>query len=98
MWLLRDVSLPYFGSRAARTALTLLGIVLGVAAAVATTSVTDAVFGSFRRTIEMTAGRAELVVTNAGAGVPEVAGCVVARVMACRRWSGLTTRLASCGA
>jgi putative ABC transport system permease protein len=80
MWLLRDVSLPYFRSHAARTALTLLGIVLGVAAVVATTSVTDAVFGSFRRTIEMTAGRAELVVTNAGAGVPEELVATIAAV------------------
>ena len=49
----------------------LAGIAIGVAAIVATTSVTDAVFRSFRRTVELTAGRADVLVSNGEAGVAE---------------------------
>src|SRR5262245_16149850 len=72
MWLLRDISLPHLAAHKARTVLTLLGIAIGVGAIVATSSVTDAVFRAFRRTIEATAGRAELQIQNGGAGVPDM--------------------------
>jgi putative ABC transport system permease protein len=71
MWLLTRVSLPHLRHHAARTGLTVLGTTLGVAAMVATTSVTDAVFDSFRHSVEVTVGRAQLTLTNAGSGMPE---------------------------
>lgn len=77
MWLLREISLPHLAQHRVRTALTILGISLGVAAIVATSAVTDAVFRGFRRTVEATAGRADLVLTNGGVGVAETAVEVV---------------------
>lgn len=71
MWLIRDLSLPHLAHHKARTMLTLLGIAIGVGAIVATSSVTDAVFRSFRRTVEATAGRAELLITSGSGGVSE---------------------------
>ena len=71
MWLLSAISLPYFARHTGRIALTLVGIALGVAATVATSSVTDSAFGSFRQAVEATAGRADFHLTNGGAGVPE---------------------------
>src|SRR5262245_50470089 len=71
MWMLTALSLPHFRHHRARTMLTLVGIALGVAAMVATTTVTETVFRAFRRTVEATAGRAELQVTNGSIAVPE---------------------------
>lgn len=71
MWLLRRISLPHLLDHRARTALTVLGIALGIAAMVATTSVTEAVFRSFRHGVEVTAGRADVQLSNGSAGVPE---------------------------
>lgn len=80
MWLLRTISWPHFSRHAARSALTLLGIVIGVAAMVATVSVTEASLRSFRRMIEVTAGRADLQISNGSAGVPLALADQVARV------------------
>jgi putative ABC transport system permease protein len=71
MWLLSDITLPHLRRHALRTGLTVLGVAVGVASMVATSSITDAVLGSFRSAVEATAGRAELQATNGGAGVPE---------------------------
>jgi putative ABC transport system permease protein len=71
MWLLFEISLPHLAQYRLRTALTVLGISLGVAAIVATSTVADAVFGGFRRAVEATAGRADLHLTNSGLGVAE---------------------------
>src|SRR5262245_27786150 len=74
MWLLRDISLPHLRRHLLRTSLTVLGIAVGVASLVATTSVTGAVLQSFQNAMEASAGRAELQVTNGGAGVAEELG------------------------
>lgn len=71
MWLLRSISLPHLTRHRVRTALTLLGIAIGVGAVVATTSVTEGVFRSFRHTVEATAGRAQLQLSNGRGGVRE---------------------------
>lgn len=70
MWLLRTISWPHFSRHAARSALTLLGIVIGVAAMVATVSVTEASLRSFRHMVEATAGSADLQISNGSAGIP----------------------------
>lgn len=70
-WLLLAVSLPHLRQHSLRTALTMFGVALGVAAIVATTTVTGAVLASFRHTVETTAGNAKLQVTNGAVGVPE---------------------------
>lgn len=71
MWLLTTISLPHLRGHLWRTALTVLGIAVGVAAMIATTSVTDAVFASFQRSVEVSVGRAQLHVSNGTTGVPE---------------------------
>jgi putative ABC transport system permease protein len=71
MWLLREISLPYLRRHLTRVALTVIGISVGVAAIVATTTVTDSVFHAFERTIEATAGRCDLHLTNGTLGLPE---------------------------
>lgn len=71
MWLLRSISLPHLTRHALRTALTLFGVALGVAAVVATTAVSDSVFRSFERGVHATAGRAQLHLSNGSIGVPE---------------------------
>jgi len=80
MWLLSRVSLPHFRRHAVRTALTVFGIVLGIAAIMATTFVTDAVFQTFRHAVHATAGRADLQVTNGRAGVPESLSGAIGRL------------------
>ena len=71
LWLLHTISLPHLIRHSLRTALTLVGVALGVAAIVATTSVSDSVFRSFEHSIQESAGRAQLQVTNGSIGVPE---------------------------
>ena len=70
MWMLSELSWPHVRHHAARTALAVLGIALGVSAIVATDSVTDAVLRAFRRTVDATSGRAQLYLTSDAAGVP----------------------------
>lgn len=80
MWLFRTISWPHFSRHAARSALTLVGIVIGVAAMVATVSVTETSLRSFRRMLEVTAGSADLQISNGSAGVPLALADQVAEV------------------
>ena len=69
--LLRYVTLAQWRANALRTALTTLGLALGVAVIVAMRLVNGAVFESIRASVDDVAGRAVLSVTNGQAGVPE---------------------------
>ncbi|HWP57706.1 MAG TPA: FtsX-like permease family protein [Candidatus Acidoferrales bacterium] len=69
--LLGFVSLRHLARHRLRTALTLCGIVLGVAAITAIGMVNRTVLQSFQRTIDLVAGKAVLQVTNGESGVKE---------------------------
>jgi putative ABC transport system permease protein len=75
--LLRLISLRHLGRHRLRTALTFLGIVLGVAVIVAIAIVNRTLLRSFQRTIELIAGKAVLQVTNGESGVREALFAVV---------------------
>jgi putative ABC transport system permease protein len=62
-------SLHNLGRRKSRTLLTLLGIALGVAAVVATAVVRESAVRSLAQMFDQAAGRADLTVTNAVAGI-----------------------------
>ena len=69
--LLRLISLRHLGRHRLRTALTFLGIVLGVSVIVAIAIVNRTLLSSFQRTIELIAGKAVLQITNGEGGVGE---------------------------
>ena len=69
--LLRFFSWHHIKRHRLRTALTFLGIVLGVAVIVAIAIVNRTLLGSFQRTIELIAGKAVLQVTNGESGLRE---------------------------
>ena len=69
--LLRFLSFRHFARHRLRTALTFFGIVLGVAVITAIGMVNRTVGESFRRTIDLIAGKAVLQVTNGESGVKE---------------------------
>ena len=65
------VSWPYVRKHALRTALTLAGIVLGVAVFVAMRAANESVLGTFQQTLQRVAGATELQVTSGAAGFEE---------------------------
>ena len=69
--LLRILTWRHFQRHRLRTFLTFLGIVLGVAVIVAIAMVNRTLVSSFRRTIELVAGKAVLQVANAESGIRE---------------------------
>ncbi|MBI2987115.1 MAG: ABC transporter permease [Deltaproteobacteria bacterium] len=69
--LLRFLSWRHLRRHRLRTALTFLGIVLGVAVIVAIAIVNRTLISSFQRTIELVAGKAVLQVSNGESGVKE---------------------------
>ncbi len=71
MILLRLITWPYVRKHALRSALTLAGIVLGVAVVVAVHTANQSVLAGFQRTVDRIAGSAQLQVTAAEAGFPE---------------------------
>lgn len=70
-WLIRDVSLPSLRTHRLRSVLTLVGIVIGAQVIVAIALLNRSILASFEHTVETIAGRADLQVANAMAGVPE---------------------------
>jgi putative ABC transport system permease protein len=72
MWsLLRLVSLRHFTRSPLRTALTVFGIVVGVATLVGITAINRSVMDAFRSTIDVVAGKADLTVAAETTGFPE---------------------------
>ncbi|MBM3728793.1 MAG: FtsX-like permease family protein [Acidobacteria bacterium] len=71
MILLRLISWPYFRKHRVRSALTTLGIVLGVAVFTGMHTATQAVVGAFTRTVEQIAGKAQLQITAGESGFAE---------------------------
>ncbi len=70
-WLIRDVSVPSLRQHRLRTVLTLIGVVIGTQVVVAIAVLNRSILASFDRTVETIAGRADLQIANAMAGVPE---------------------------
>ena len=71
MILFRLISWPYVRKHAARSVLTIIGIVLGVGVFVAMHAANDSVFGSFQNTVQRVAGATQLQITAGGAGFDE---------------------------
>src|SRR3954471_24978111 len=71
MMLLRLISWPYFRKHVLRTALTVAGIVLGVAVFVGMHTANQSVLFAFSRTVDRIAGKTELQVTAGEAGFRE---------------------------
>src|SRR4051812_31367871 len=71
MRLLLLISWPYLRKHAARSLLTVVGIVLGVAVFVAMHTANEAVFFAFERTVDRIAGAAQLQITSGEGGFPE---------------------------
>ncbi len=69
--LLGPISLRRLTEHRLRTAMTVLGIALGVAVVVAVATVNEAVVGSFADTIGRVSGKVDLEVRAASAGVPD---------------------------
>ncbi len=67
----RRLSLRHFAEHRLRTALTALGIALGVAAMIGIRLVNDSASASFERSIDRMAGKAVLQIANGSAGIPE---------------------------
>ena len=71
MILFRLISWPYVRKHAVRAALTITGIVIGVAVFVAMRAANESVFGSFQNTLQRVAGATELQVTAGATGFEE---------------------------
>src|SRR5829696_7112051 len=71
MILLRLISWPYFRRHLLRTALTMAGIVLGVAVFVGMHTANQSVLFAFSRTVDRIAGKTELQVTAGETGFDE---------------------------
>lgn len=72
MWpLLRLVSLRHFFGSPLRTALTVVGVAVGVATLVGITAINRSVMDAFRSTIDTIAGKADLTVAAETTGFPE---------------------------
>jgi putative ABC transport system permease protein len=69
-FLLRTLSLSYVRRHRAKTFLTLLGVVVGVATFVAVVGARGSLLGGIRETVDRMAGKAQLQLTQEG-GVPE---------------------------
>jgi putative ABC transport system permease protein len=71
MILFRLISWPYVRRHVLRSALTVAGIVIGVAVFVAMRAANESVFGTFQQTLQRVAGATELQVTAGAAGFEE---------------------------
>jgi putative ABC transport system permease protein len=71
MMLLRLISWPYIRQHLVRSALTVVGIVLGVTVFVGMHIANEAVFFGFQRTVDRIAGKTELQVSAGEPGFPE---------------------------
>ena len=71
MILFRLISWPYVRKHAVRSALTVAGIILGVAVFVAMHAANDSVFGTFQQTVQRVAGATQLQVTAGSPGFDE---------------------------
>jgi putative ABC transport system permease protein len=71
LWLFRGVIVPSWRRHRLRTALTLVGVTIGVQVVVAVRIVNRSTVASFAHTVEAIAGGADLQITNGTAGVPE---------------------------
>lgn len=69
-FLLRTLSLSYVNRHRAKTVLTMIGVVVGVATFVSMRSAQTAMVRGFRQTVDRVAGKAQLQITGQG-GVPE---------------------------
>lgn len=71
MILFRLISWPYVRKHAARSVLTITGIVLGVGVFVAMHAANNSVFGAFQETVQRVAGATQLQITAGAAGFDE---------------------------
>lgn len=71
MMLLRLITWPYIRRHRLRTALTMAGIMLGVAVFIGMHTANQSVLFAFHRTVDRIAGKAELQVTSGESGFPE---------------------------
>lgn len=71
MTFLRLLTWPYFRKHKLRTALTLIGIVIGVAVFTGMHLANRAVAGAFKQTVDRVAGKAQLQITAGEGGFPE---------------------------
>jgi len=69
--LLRDVTWPHWREHRVRTALTMLGVALGVATVVGMADVSETVLSSFRHSVDTIAGESALEVTSDSGKLPE---------------------------
>lgn len=67
-WLLRLLSLRHMAGAPLRSALTILGVAVGVATMVGVTTINRSVMDAFRSTVETIAGKADLTVAGSVAG------------------------------
>ena len=87
--LLREVTLPSLKRHRLRSALTLLGVVMGTQVAVAIGALNQAIMHSFERTVSTTAGNAALHISNGSVGVPEELSFRLASVPGVQSAAGL---------
>lgn len=71
LWVFYDVILPSWRQHRLRTALTLIGVIIGVQVVVAIALVNRSTIASFQRTAETIAGGADLQISSGTVGVPE---------------------------
>jgi putative ABC transport system permease protein len=87
--LLRSVTWPHWADHRLRTALTVVGVSLGVSTVIGVTDVSESVLQSFRQMVRTVAGASDLEVTSVGAGVPEELVTAAARVAGVQAAAGL---------
>lgn len=87
--LFRALVSSYFHHEKGRTALTMLGVALGVAVLVAIDLANESAISSFKSTVDQVAGRAELTVRGNGIGIPGPALTDISRTPGVRSASPL---------
>lgn len=92
--LLRMVSFRHWLESPLRTALTIVGIAVGVATLVGVSSINRSVMSAFRSTIDTVAGKADLSVTASANGFPEAALDAVRRTSGVAHATGTVTLVA----
>ena len=87
--LLRAVTWPHWTEHRLRTALTVIGVSLGVATVIGVADVSESVLASFQQMVQTVAGASDLEVTAAGSGVPEEMVAAAARTPGVQATAGL---------
>jgi putative ABC transport system permease protein len=87
--LVRTVSWPHWTAHRLRTALTVIGISLGVATVVGMANVSRSILTSFRHMVQTVAGSAELEITSPAGDVQEGLGDLVAKAPGVRAAGGI---------